>query len=168
MFWRLLKTALFTVLVPGTVVYILPHWLILSESGAHAWGLGTWRYLGLVPLVIGVPVYLRCAWDFAVSGLGTPAPIDAPRKLVVKGLYRFVRNPMYVGVGSILAGEVILFESSALLAYLAILWLYFHLFVVFYEEPGLRRKFGGEYEDYCRRVPRWLPRFRERRSLVAL
>ena len=158
MFWRLLKTALFTVVAPGTVAYFLPHWLVLSGHPARAWGLGPWRYLGLVPVVIGVPVYLWCAWDFAVSGLGTPAPIDAPRKLVAKGLYRFVRNPMYVGVGSVIAGQVVLFESRVLLVYLALLWLYFHLFVVFYEEPTLRRKFGGEYGDYCRRVPRWLPR----------
>jgi protein-S-isoprenylcysteine O-methyltransferase Ste14 len=81
-----------------------------------------------------------------------------PRKLVVKGLYRFVRNPMYLGVASFVVGQALVFRSGAVLVYIACVWVLFNLFVIFHEEPALHRKFGEEYEEYCRRVPRWFPR----------
>jgi protein-S-isoprenylcysteine O-methyltransferase Ste14 len=90
--------------------------------------------------------------------LGTPAPVKPPEKLVANGLYRHVRNPMYVAVFIIIIGQALLFGDAALLPYAAIIWTAFHLFVIFYEEPNLRRRFGADYELYCSRVPRWLPR----------
>jgi protein-S-isoprenylcysteine O-methyltransferase Ste14 len=156
--WALFKTFVFTLIVPGTVGVFIPRWIILANGGSQSFPHGWWRWIGSVPLVAGFCVYLVCAWDFAVSGLGTPAPIDMPRKLVVKGLYRFVRNPMYVGVASFVVGQALVFRSGAVLVYVACVWVLFNLFVIFHEEPTLHRTFGEEYEEYCRRVPRWLPR----------
>ena len=104
--------------------------------------------------------YFWCAWDFAFAGEGTPAPIDPPKMLVWQGLYRIVRNPIYVGVLLVLLGEAILFESQMLLAYVPVVWLWLHLFTVYYEEPTLRKKFGDVYEQYCAAVPRWIPRLK--------
>ena len=124
-------------------------------SLASPWGIP--QYLGVVPVLLGVSVYSRCVWDFASVGRGTPAPIDPPKVLVVCGLYRYVRNPIYLGVLFVLLGEAVFFESSALLRYMIGVFLIFHLFVIFYEEPSLRRKFGESYERYCRSVRRWIP-----------
>jgi protein-S-isoprenylcysteine O-methyltransferase Ste14 len=116
----------------------------------------------LVPLGVlasdGRSILLRCIWDFAVSGRGTLAPIDPPKQLVVHGLYRYVRNPMYVGVLLVLLGEAWLFDSRALLVYAGEFWVVASAFVFFYEEPTLRRKFGGSYARYYRSVNRWVPR----------
>jgi len=157
--WALLKTAVFTLVVPGSVGVLIPRWVLLDSGGSYGLPSAGWRWIGFLPLIAGACIYFKCAWDFAVTGLGTPAPIDMPRRLVVKGLYRFVRNPMYVGVASFVVGQAILFGSVAVGVYIVCVLLICNLFVVFYEEPTLRRKFGAEYEEYCRRVPRWLPRF---------
>src|ERR1700737_637345 len=155
----LAKTLLFTVLVPGTVTIYVPRRILLSRSGNDVLPIGPLRYLGAALLAAGAAVYLWCAWDFATAGRGTPAPIDPPRRLVVRGLYRNVRNPMYLGILLLLGGEALLFRSRALLAYAALVFLFFFVFVVAYEEPALRRKFGQDYERYCDRVPRWIPQF---------
>lgn len=160
MIWRLCKTLLFTIFVPGTVAGFIPYLILAHENIQIALPSDRWRWIGIFPFLLGACIYLWCAWDFAVKGLGTPAPLDAPRVLVVKGLYRFVRNPMYVGVGSIILGETVGFGSELLLAYFFTFWLTVHLFVVFYEEPTLRRLFGNQYENYCRRVSRWFPRWK--------
>ena len=157
-----LKTLLFTILVPGTVTVLIPGWLVGWDGMAFAEGIDALRWIGLIPLLVGVCCYLRCAWDFVVAGQGTPAPIDAPKRLVVRGLYRLVRNPMYVGVLLCVGGEALLFGSARLLAYVALLLLCFHTFVVTYEEPTLRRVFGASYEQYCSAVPRWIPRVERR------
>jgi protein-S-isoprenylcysteine O-methyltransferase Ste14 len=154
------KTLLFTILVPGTVAVLIPGWLVGWDSLALAKGIGALRWIGLAPLLVGAWFYLRCAWDFVVAGQGTPAPIDAPKRLVVRGLYRVVRNPMYVGVLLCIGGEALLFGSARLLGYAALLLLCFHTFVVIYEEPTLRWVFGSSYEQYCMAVPRWVPRVR--------
>ena len=146
----LAKTICFTILVPNTVTIVVPYYL-LPGGDFH---LGLVRYLGIPLIALGAALYLRCAWDFARVGLGTPAPIDPPRNLVAVGLYRYVRNPMYVGIVSELLGECIFFESRRVLAFALFAVLATHLFVVFYEEPTLRKKFGASYEEYCRRVPR--------------
>ncbi len=156
----LVKTLLFTVLVPGTVTIYVPRRILLSRSEGDTLPIGPLRYLGAALLAAGAAVYLWCAWDFATTGRGTPAPIDPPRSLVERGLYRHVRNPMYLGILLLLGGEALLFRSRALLAYAGLVFLFFFLFVVAYEEPVLRRKFGQTYERYCDRVPRWIPRFR--------
>jgi protein-S-isoprenylcysteine O-methyltransferase Ste14 len=154
----LLRVATFTLLIPGTVTVLVPYLLLHSDLD---WVLGispVLRVLGLLPLSAGVTVYLWCAWDFAASGRGTPAPYDPPRLLVTRGLYAFVRNPIYVGVVSILVGEALRFDSIPLLGYGALLLVLFHLRVLLYEEPRLRRTFGASYDEYCQSVPRWLPR----------
>ncbi len=153
------RAAFFALLCPGTVTILIP-WLLL-RSGARPLPLGDWRFVGLAPLALGVSALLWCIADFARIGRGTLAPVDPPRALVVQGLYRFVRNPMYVAVFTTLLGEAILFRSWPILSQVAIAMAGVHLFVVLYEEPALRRKFGAEYEEYCRRVRRWLPRAAE-------
>ncbi len=115
------------------------------------------RYIGLIPISLGAFLYLWCAWDFTFAGKGTPAPFDPPKEIVVRGLYRFVRNPMYFAVILVLVGEAIFFQSVAILIYALIVFLFFHLWVLYYEETTLRRKFGESYEKYCHTVPRWIP-----------
>jgi len=158
------KSALFTVLVPGTVAIYVPHRILLSRSAADVLPIGFARFLGAGIAAVGAAVYFRCAWDFATAGRGTPAPIDPPRSLVVTGLYRRVRNPMYLGVLLVLAGEAVFFRSRALLQYTGLVFLSFFFFVLAYEEPVLRSQFGADYERYCDSVPRWIPRLRSQRS----
>jgi protein-S-isoprenylcysteine O-methyltransferase Ste14 len=153
---NLLKTLIFTVLIPGTVTVLLPSLLLPSHPLPQP--LTPPNYLGALVVALGACVYFWCAWDFATAGRGTPLPLDPPKELVVRGLYRHVRNPMYTGVLSILFGESILFGSRALAAYSLGFLVAYNLIVLLYEEPALRRKFGEPYERYCRAVPRWLPR----------
>ena len=148
----LIKTAIFTVLVPGVVGLYIPYRLLGRTD------LGAFRYLGLIPIALGAAIYFWCAWDFAVAGRGTPAPIDPPKELVARGLYRWVRNPMYVGVLSVVLGQALLFGSPIVAEYAVLAFAFFHLFVVLYEEPTLGAKFGEGYALYRRTVPRWLPR----------
>ena len=101
-----------------------------------------------------------CVLTFALLGRGTPAPFDPPRRLVIRGPYRFVRNPMYIGAGLALGGAALFYNSVWLLAYVVLFLLAAHIFVVWYEEPTLRRTFGEEYDSYCRRVRRWWPKIR--------
>jgi len=156
----LVKSLIFTVLVPGTIAGYVPYRILSAQSEIAPLLPGGVRFVGIAAMAGGVLGYLWCAWDFATKGLGTPAPIDPPRALVAQGLYRYVRNPMYVSVLLVLLGESVFFESRRLLLYAGIVWLVVHSFVLIYEEPTLRRKFGAAYDEYCRRVPRWLPRFR--------
>lgn len=154
------KTFIFTVLVPGTVAGWIPYYLRASPGSRGSISLGSFRYAGLAAMLIGALIYLWCAWDFTFSGKGTPAPIDPPKELVVRGLYKYVRNPMYIGVLSLVLGQAIWFESARLFEYAALLFLLFSAFVFLYEEPALRRKFGESYRRYCQMVPRWIPRLR--------
>jgi protein-S-isoprenylcysteine O-methyltransferase Ste14 len=153
----LLKTLLFTILVPGTVAAGVPYLLL---GGFPSPGRGPLAGLGLVCLVAGASIYFWCAWEFAVRGLGTPAPIAPTKYLVVTGLHRYIRNPMYIGVALAILGEAALFRAPHLAEYAALMLLIAHTFVIFYEEPTLRRQFGESYEEYRRTVPRWIPRFR--------
>ena len=113
--------------------------------------------LGLLAIALGAALLATCIWEFARSGRGTLAPVDPPRELVVRGLYRYVRNPMYLSVTVIVMGELLLTGSRALLLYWAIWFVAINLFVIGYEEPTLRRRFGASYERYTRQVGRWLP-----------
>jgi len=153
-----LKTLIFTILVPGTVVGIVP-WLLLQSSGESVMLSASLWLIGLLPLLVGVILYFWCAGALTFTGRGTPAPIDAPIFLVRSGPYQWVRNPMYLAVFSVVIGEAILFHSLLLVGYLLLVGGVVHLFVVFYEEPHLTRRFGESYEAYLRTVPRWLPRF---------
>ena len=148
-----LRNLLFTVVVPGTVAVYLPLLIVRDRSA----GSGAWLVASSALFVVGAAVYFWCVWDFAFAGRGTPAPIDAPKKLVVRGLYRYSRNPMYVGVLTTILGWAVLFGASGLLLYAFCVGLCFHLFVVLYEEPHLHDVFGSSYDDYCARVGRWLP-----------
>lgn len=156
----IIRTLIFTLLVPSTVTGWGPYLLLTRAPELLPFYIGGFRFLGILPMLLGAAIYLWCAWDFTFTGKGTPAPVHAPKVLVVKGPYRVVRNPMYVGVLLILIGETVVFQSIVLLAYAALVWLAVHLFVIFREEPQLRKKFGAQYEEYCRAVPRWMPRRR--------
>jgi protein-S-isoprenylcysteine O-methyltransferase Ste14 len=152
--WNIAKTLIFTIVVPGTVGVYIPARL----RGASPRASSALAMAGIAPVALGVAIYLWCAWDFATFGRGTPLPLDAPKQLVARGLYRFVRNPMYVGVLLTILGQALWFYSIATLWYALEVALLFHLFVIFYEEPALRRKFGESYTRYAKAVPRWLPK----------
>ncbi|ANP51187.1 protein-S-isoprenylcysteine O-methyltransferase Ste14 [Streptomyces griseochromogenes] len=151
-----LGTALFLVLVSGGAAVLVP-W-----SLTDGWRTGDWwlplRLLGLVPLAAGAAVILEAYARFALEGLGTPAPIAPPARLVVSGPYRYVRNPIYVAVVAVLAGQGLLLARPVLFVYAAGAWALSWAFVRWYEEPGLVRRFGAEYERYRRAVPAWRPR----------
>jgi protein-S-isoprenylcysteine O-methyltransferase Ste14 len=149
-----LRNLLFTVIVPGAVSVYVP-WLILTAGGAVPEP-SVWPAV----IVIGLcaALYLWCLWLFATLGRGTPGPWDAPRRFVAVGPYRWVRNPMYLAVFLVVAGEALLCRSVPLLIYLGAVAIGVHLFVVGYEEPTLAERFGDSYEAYRRRVPRWSPR----------
>ena len=137
-------------------MYFVPRWV----AGAQAFD--NPRPLGWIVVAIGAAIGLPCVWEFAWRGLGTPAPFDPPRRLVISGPYRFVRNPMYVGMGIALLGEAIVYPNLTLvmLGLIVVLWAAVTLFIIGYEEPTLRRMFGNDYEAYCRQVRRWIPRLR--------
>ena len=156
----LLKNLLFTLIVPGTAGVYVP--LLLTQGLPHA--SGPVFFLAVTLLALGGAIYAWCVWDFAAFGRGTPAPIDAPRRLVVRGLYRYSRNPMYAGVLTVLLGWATLFQATGVLLYAVCVGICFHLFVVLYEERHLSRQFGAEYHDYCTAVGRWLPHFHWRRA----
>ncbi|HVP00423.1 MAG TPA: methyltransferase [Bryobacteraceae bacterium] len=155
-----LRAILFTILLPGTITIYIPS-LLLRGSPPPS---GALRFLGLLPIVAGALGYFTCALEFLLRGGGTPAlflarPLrfligEEPKVLIESALYRYLRNPMYVSVVTVVLGEALLFESGALLYYALTLWLFFHLVVVFVEEPHLRQRPG--YTEYCARVPRWL------------
>jgi protein-S-isoprenylcysteine O-methyltransferase Ste14 len=156
MLW--LRTLLFTLIVPGTVLALVPFGL-LAAGGSPALHLGAVRWSGLLPVGFGLVIIAWCFGDFVRRGRGTPAPYDPPRELVVAGLYRCVRNPQYVGVFLVTVGEALLAESVVLLGYAALLVVAYNLFVRYYEEPTLGRLFGSAYARYRESVPRWLPRW---------
>ncbi|HEY3129126.1 MAG TPA: methyltransferase [Acidobacteriota bacterium] len=161
----LLKTILFTIFVPGTVTVAVPYYLLSSRRGAVIISLGFLHYLAVPVLLLGAAMYGWCAWDFASAGRGTPAPIDPPKQLVMRGLYQYVRNPIYIGVLLVLLGEALLFQARILLEYMLEVFVFFFLFVLIYEEPALRKKFGESYDRYCATVPPWIPRLkREKRE----
>jgi protein-S-isoprenylcysteine O-methyltransferase Ste14 len=139
--------------------WLLPQWLGFRVEIASA---ARWRWLAAVPSVLGFAVAVRCVWDFGWTGHGTPAPIAPPRRLVVVGFYRYVRNPMYVGFAAGWIGLWVVFghANAVAIAVVAAVAIGIHLFVLFYEEPTLRGKFGADYEEYCRNVRRWWPRVR--------
>ena len=149
-----LKTALFTVLMPGVFAVVIPLVLVGDRTAAG----GVTLALASCLLAFGTALYLRSAWDFAVSGSGTPAPIDAPKRLVTRGFYRYTRNPMYVASLTLVTGWALLFGAPLLMAYAAGLFIFFSLFIKLYEEPRMAREFGDDYTAYSARVGRWLPR----------
>jgi protein-S-isoprenylcysteine O-methyltransferase Ste14 len=160
----ILGSILFLLLAPGVVAGFVPWWISRWQMRAPLLGISVFRVLGVFLIVAGVPMVLDSFVRFAIQGLGTPAPVFPTTHLVVTGLYRHVRNPMYVGVIAIIAGQGLLFGSQRVLGYGALVWMAFHLFVRGYEEPKLTKRFGEEYREFCRNVPRWMPRLRGWRS----
>ncbi len=159
----ILKTLVFTVFVPGTVAGYIPWRLRLDAAPGKVTGTEEWAAIGVI--AIGIAIYLYTAfWGFALIGGGTPAPIAPTKVLVVTGLHRFVRNPMYIGVSLIIGGQAWLFHSLHIAIYMVCMLLVAHLFVVFYEEPTLRRRFGEEYDRYLAAVPRWIPKVGHERA----
>lgn len=150
-----IKSILFFILAPGMVAGVIPLTLLRNGSKLET---GFVSYLALPLWVIGTTVLIWCFWDFLAKGKGTPAPTDPPKQLVVSGLYKYVRNPMYFGVLLIIIGHFIWFGYWGLLIYAVVVWIAFNLFVRLYEEPNLRKRFGAEYENYLKSVPRWIPR----------
>ena len=159
----LLGTIAFTLIVPGTLIVLIPYLLTEWQLRPPLLGIEATRTLGVALIVLAAPLFFRFLSGFVREGHGTPAPIAPPEHLVVGGPFRWIRNPGYVAVVSLVAGQALLFGSGAVLAYAAFLAIAFHLFVVLYEEPTLRRQFGAEYDAYCRDVPRWIPRPQARR-----
>jgi protein-S-isoprenylcysteine O-methyltransferase Ste14 len=153
-------TALFLALAPGIIAGVIPWWISGWELKSPLFGLALLRVIGILLILIGTPVLLDSFARFALKGGGTPAPVLPPQHLVVSGLYRHVRNPMYLAVAATIFGQGLYLGNPALLGYGALISLAFHLFVLGYEEPTLRRTFGAEYEAFCAGVHRWLPRLR--------
>jgi protein-S-isoprenylcysteine O-methyltransferase Ste14 len=152
-------SVIFLFIAPGTVAGLVPWWISRWHILPPLLGFSFIRIIGIVLIVAGIPMLLDSFARFALQGLGTPAPIMPTEHLVVTGLYRYVRNPMYVGVLWVILGQWLLFGNLRLLIYGLAVWLGFYLFVMGYEEPTLRRTFGDEYRDFCANVPRWIPRF---------
>ena len=151
------RNLIFTILQPGIVICLFPY-LIASEEIKTRFSLpfGFSQYAGLIFFFLGWCLVLYCIYRFAVEGKGTLSPADQTKNLVVKGLYQYSRNPMYIGVMLALIGEVIFTNTNSLLIYTACVFIMFNLFVKFVEEPRLRRDFGDQYNDYCKKVRRWV------------
>jgi protein-S-isoprenylcysteine O-methyltransferase Ste14 len=156
-------SAVFLVVAPGFVAGLVPWWISRWRLEAPLFGVPFFRFAGGIPIALGGIGLLDSFVRFAVQGVGTPAPVFPTRRLVVTGLYRHVRNPMYVAVVSIILGQGSILGNVTLLEYGGLVWLMLHLFVLAYEEPALRASFGSEYKSFCAEVPRWIPRFRNKR-----
>lgn len=156
--FALVRSAIVSALFVSLWLWLVPVWLAerrgVSLSPDRTWAIAL--------MILAAPIPLRCIWDFAWAGHGTPAPFDPPRRLIVRGLYRFVRNPMYLGFGVVFVGEALLFPAITrdMLVIALIVWIVATIFVMTYEEPTLRRLFGEDYESYRRNVRRWIPRLR--------
>jgi protein-S-isoprenylcysteine O-methyltransferase Ste14 len=156
----LIRTITYASLFIAVVLVFLPL-KVLQWSGIGApVEFGASQAAGALLVLLGAAVALWCVFAFAIVGKGTPAPFDPPRSLVIRGPYRFVRNPMYIGAGTALAGAALFYVSPALLGFTALFFIITHLFVVIYEEPALRRTFGAEYDEYRKKAGRWFPRLK--------
>jgi protein-S-isoprenylcysteine O-methyltransferase Ste14 len=163
-----IRAVVYSTLFVSLVLIFLPGTVLARAGVRPPDGLGIWQLSGSILGACGALIALSCIVTFVVVGRGTPAPFDPPRRLVVTGPYRFVRNPMYIGAAMALAAAALFYRSWALVGYLFALAVVTHLLVTFYEEPTLRRMFGDEYRAYCAHTGRWWPirptRFRRSRS----
>jgi protein-S-isoprenylcysteine O-methyltransferase Ste14 len=157
--WAIVGSALFFVIAPGFIAGLAPWWISRWRLNAPFFAMPLFRLAGGILIALGLATLLDSFARFALQGLGTPAPLFPTRHLIVTGLYRYVRNPMYVAVLSLVFGQGLLLGNATLLEYGVLVWLLFHLFVLVYEEPTLRASFGSEYTCFCAHVPRWIPRF---------
>ena len=152
--FHIVSTLIFVVLMGGAVMVLIPIKL-LSLSYKLSVEIGLLRCFGVIPVLIGIIILSWCLWEFILKGKGSPAPYHPPKELIVSSLYRFTRNPMYVGVICVLLGEAFLFESALLLLYTVVIFLIFHMWIIITEEPYLRSTFGEPYTRYYESVPRW-------------
>lgn len=156
----ILGSIAFFVLAPGTVAFWVPWRITRWEMAPPLLGLTALRPVGAFLALLGLAGLAESFWRFAIHGRGTPAPVMPPTRLVVTGLYRYVRNPMYVAVLAIVVGQALFFGRRGLLAYAALVWATVHVWVLGYEEPALRARFGADYAAYGAAVRRWWPRLR--------
>jgi protein-S-isoprenylcysteine O-methyltransferase Ste14 len=154
----LLGTILFVLVVPGTVIVLVPYWLTGWRPAPPLLGAALTRWLGVVLILGALPLFTSFLGRFVWEGHGTPAPVAPTKHLVVGGPFRWTRNPGYIAVVTLIGGQALVLGSGAVLVYAILVALAFHTFVVVYEEPTLRDQFGAEFEEYRRRVPRWIPR----------
>jgi protein-S-isoprenylcysteine O-methyltransferase Ste14 len=152
-----LKSLIFLIVAPGMVAGYIP--LALLRKGPQI-ETGLFAYLAIPLWLLGGTILLWSFWNFFREGRGTPAPMDPPKELVAVGFYRYIRNPMYLGILLMLTGYFLWFGYWSLLIYTVFAFVITHLFVTLYEEPTLKRKFGASYEEYLKRVPRWIPHFK--------
>ncbi len=159
--WLAIRSIAWAALLPGVLAGYVP-WRYFGLAQMHFTLLDPLNLPGLLLITLGLVLLAICIWEFAHSGRGTLSPVDPPRQLVVRGLYRYVRNPMYLSVTTIVFGELLLTRSLALLIYWVIWFAFVNLFVIAYEEPTLHRQFGPSYEHYTQTVGRWIPTFHSR------
>ena len=154
LFWRSL---FFTILQPGMVAGVIPWWIARRSIATLQLRSFSWlQYTGLILILAGMAITIHCIIRFAVDGRGTLSPADPTKKLVITGLYKYSRNPMYIGVMLILTGECLVTPVRPLIIYTVVLFLAFHFFIVLYEEPILQKVFGDSYDTYRKKVRRWL------------
>ena len=157
--WSVLAKSLLLFLAVTLTFFVAFPWVILqSSNGFLTFYIGAYGLLGLLPVVLGLALVFWTLLSFAFIGKGTPAPFDPPKKLVLAGPFRYVRNPMYLGAVLVVAGEAVVYQSGAVFLQAIVMWVLFHVYVVCFEEPVLKKRFGQEYTDYLRVVPRWLPK----------
>ena len=160
-------TFFITVIYVALMCYFVPRLILSSDLDLFALESNVFLFIGLVPTTLGLVILIGFIWGFIVAGTGTPVLYDMPEEMIIRGSYRFVRNPMYVGGCLLVLGQAILFKSLGFLLYFVVLFLAFHLLVVFVEERMLKEKFGQSYHQYCKSVPRWIPRLRPFRGEIS-
>ena len=161
--WAILGTLIYLLLLLPFFLIWIPYRILLSPEQIYVFDIGVFRYLGLVPIALGVIIYLFCSLSFVFIGKGTPVPFTPTKELIVTGLYRFVRNPLYIAGVFVLTGEALLFQSIGIFFYCLVMFGGFNLHVLM-EETQLADKFGTSYKQYRNSVPRWIPRFKPYRG----
>jgi protein-S-isoprenylcysteine O-methyltransferase Ste14 len=153
----LLRNAFYTILQPGLVAGVIPYFILGSDRVTQLieQSMQGVQVISCIVIVVGFIVMILCILRFAMEGRGTLSPVDPTKKLVIHGLYRYSRNPMYVGVMLMLIGEA-LYSGRGLWIYTTIIFASFNIFIFIHEEPRLRKVFGEEYQQYCHKVRRWL------------
>ena len=174
-----MKTKIAETLIPslGTLLYLflivpffmiwIPRRILSSPEHIYRFDIGIGRYFGLAPIIVGIVIYFFCSGSFVFVAKGTPIPFTPNKELIVTGLYRFVRNPLYIAGVLVLAGEAILFQSLGIIIYCLIMFGGFNVHVLI-EETSLAEKFGAQYGEYCKSVPRWIPRFKPYRKKIQI
>lgn len=155
-----LGTLLYTLAVPGLMIVLIPYLLLTLRFRLIPMRLGIYHIFGWLLICVGTVLYLWAAWDLTFTGKGTPSPISPPKKLVVRGPYRVMRNPICGGILLILFGEAIYFQEVILIVYSCLIFLSFNRHIRNNEEPMLTKKFGANYRLYCHAIPRWLPKIK--------